>query len=283
MPTDDVACYYDRNTRRFLLVGSGRGRHNLHRELWAPGVGSASEAAGHINKVIGDHIAEIELGAEVGILDFGCGVGGTLFHLAERFPTARLGGITVSRRQVEIGERLATKLGYSDRCTFSLGDFQVADLGLRADVIVAVESFVHSDDAGAFLANAARHLRSGGRLIIADDFLALGKDSLDARQRAWVDHFIAGWRVPSVCTTSSLVAEAENHGLTAERVDDLTSLTRPGSRPRDRLTAVVSPLLARLGLGRIPFCGNLIGGNALQVGLREGFIRYRLVVLRRVP
>jgi hypothetical protein len=41
------------------------------------------------------------------------------------------------------------------------------------------------------------------------------------------------------------------------------------------------PLFARLGLARRPFFGNIIGGGALQVGLREGFIRYQLLVLRR--
>jgi hypothetical protein len=40
-------------------------------------------------------------------------------------------------------------------------------------------------------------------------------------------------------------------------------------------------LPARLGLGRIPFYGNMIGGNALQIGLREGVLRYELLVLRR--
>jgi hypothetical protein len=118
-------------------------------------------------------------------------------------------------------------------------------------------------------------------LILADDFLASPKDSLDARQRLRVEEFQAGWRVYAVCTTESLVAAAAARGLTAERNVDLTSHTRPGGRVRDRLVAALSPLAARLGLARFPFHGNMIGGNALQVGLREGFLRYQLLVLRR--
>lgn len=281
MPPDSVSHYYDSNTRRFLLMGSGRGAHSIHRELWGPGVGSAREAAGHIDRMVADEVARLVPGPSPLILDFGCGVGGTLFHLAERFRGARLHGITVSRRQVEIAERLARKLGHADRCTFSLGDFQTAELDLRADVIVAVESFTHCDSADAFFASAASHLREGGRLILADDFLASPWDSLDARQRLRVQELRTGWRVPAICTRESLVEAAGARGLGVERTVDLTAHTRPGSRVRDRLVAALSPLLARLGLGRFPFYGNTIGGNALQIGLREGFLRYELLVLRR--
>jgi tocopherol O-methyltransferase len=280
VPSDDVAHYYDRNTRRFLMMGSGRVGHTMHRELWGPGIESAREAADHINRVIADEIAGVNLGPQPTIVDFGSGVGGTLFHLAERFPTARLSGITVSRRQVEIAERLTRQLGYSDRCSFLLGDFQTTNLELSADAIVAVESFVHSDSMDAFLANASKHLRQGGHLIIADDFLVSEKDSLSADQRLRVEQFQAGWRVPAVCTAESLVEAAAKHGFGADKSVDLTSLTRPGSRVRDRVTAALSPLLVRLGLGRIPFYGNLIGGNALQIGLRDGLLQYRLLVFR---
>ena len=282
----DVARYYDRNTGRFLLFGTGRGVHAMHRELWAPGVGSAREALEHIHRLVTDEIAELAapeaVRSERIIVDFGCGVGGTLFRLAERFPDARLSGITVSRRQVEVARRLARELGYAARCSFALGDFQTAAPELQADAIVAVESFAHSDSADAFLASAARHLRPGGRLLIADDFLARREDDLEEGQRRRVEQLRTGWRVPAVCTTDELAGAAERHGLLLEKRIDLSSLTRPGRRVRDRLVAALGPLLVRLDLGRFPFYGNMIGGNALQIGLRERFLLYQLLVLRRV-
>jgi tocopherol O-methyltransferase len=281
VPSDSVSRYYDRNTRRFLLMGSGRGAHSIHRELWAPGVESAREAADHIDRMVADEIARLVPAPGPLVLDFGCGVGGTLFHLAERFPGARLHGITVSPRQVEIAERLAGELGHADRCTFSLGDFQTAELDVRADAIVAVESFAHCDSADAFFANAARHLREGGSLILADDFLAAPLGGLGARERQRVEELRSGWRVPAICTTESLGDAADARGFEVEKTIDLTAHTRPGSRLRDRLVAALGPLLARLGLGRFPFFGNIVGGNALQIGLREGFLRYQLLVLRR--
>ena len=282
---EDVGRYYDSNTRRFLLLGTGRGMRSMHRELWGPGVTSAREATDHIHRLVGEELSD--LGAtsapatERVIVDFGCGVGGMLFRLAERFPGARLRGITVSRRQVEIAERLARDLGYADRCSFAHGDFQSADLGVRADVVVAVESFAHAEGADAFLANAARHLRPGGRLLLADDFLAREEALLDELQRRRVAQLRAGWKVPSVCTVAHLETAAARHGLRVEKTIDLTPLTRPGRRVRDRVVAALAPLFVRLDLACIPFYGNMIGGNALQVGLRESFLLYHLLVLRK--
>jgi len=279
----DVARYYDSNTRRFLLMGGGRGAYAMHRELWGPGIGSAREASSYIDRVLGDEIATLAPSPNPVVVDFGCGVGGTLFHLAERFPGARLRGITVSPRQVEIAQRFARELGYADRCSFFLGDFQSADLELRADAVVAVESFAHSTDPDAFLSNVAKHLRPGGCLLVADDFLALDEGALDARQRHRVAQFQAGWRVPAACVDRELMDRARTYGLEVQKNVDLTALTRPGSRVRDRLTAAACAVLAPLGLSGIPFFGNLIGGNALQVGLRDGFLQYRLLLFRKRP
>ena len=196
--SESVARYYDRNTRRFLLVGRGTGTHSIHRELWGPGVGSAREAARYVDRLIADEIDAAADGPVRTIIDFGCGVGGTLFYLAERFAGARLHGVTISPKQVEIARRLLDRNGLAERCTVERGDFHSADLGLRADALVAVESLAHSDDVGAFLSNAVRHLAPGGRLLVADDFLVAEETSLDSEQRGHIDRFRAGWRVPGL-------------------------------------------------------------------------------------
>jgi len=275
----DVARYYDSNTRRFLRFGSGRDVHAMHRELWGPDVRSASDASDYVNRLLAEELADLAREVSPTILDFGCGVGGTLFRLAEHFPGARLVGVTVSPRQREIAESLASELGHASRCEIVVADFDATDLGMEADAVVAVESFTHSASATTFLANAARHLRPGGRLIVVDDFLSADEATLQARERVQVDRFRSGWRVPAVCTVEGFERAAAEQGLGREKLVDLTPLTRPGRRLRDKAIAVTAPVLASLGLTGLPFCGNLIGGNALQIGLREGFIRHALVVL----
>ncbi|MGE0159899.1 MAG: cyclopropane-fatty-acyl-phospholipid synthase family protein [Gemmatimonadales bacterium] len=281
----DVADYYERNTARFLFMGGGDARA-MHRELWGPGVTSSRGAVDHIDELLAAELADLSDRADALVLDFGCGVGGTVFRLAERLPAARFYGMTVSRRQVELAERLAASLGWSARCSFTLGDFHATDLEVRAQAVVAVESFAHSTRPGAFFANASRHLERGGRLLVADDFLTRDEGALDPAHRAHVERFRRGWRVPAVATFARVERDAAEHGLTLEKNVDLTPLTRPGARLRDRIVALTNPALVRfdtaVDLTRIPFFGNLIGGHALQTGLRSGFLEYRLLVFRKV-
>ena len=276
-----VARYYDRNTRRFLLVGRGRGSHTIHRELWGPGVSSAREAVGYVDRLIGDEITALAAQPPSCLVDFGCGVGGTLLHLAERFPDAPLHGVTISTVQVEAAEKLARRADVADRCTFTCGDYCAVDLGVRATAVVAVESMAHGADIDAFMANTSRHLEPGGALIVVDDFLAAPLSTLAEVRRKRVEQLRGGWQLHGLGTVEHVVGEAARHRLALRKNLDLSDYTRPGSRLRDHLVALVSPVADRLGLSGVPFFGNMIGGNALQIGLRDGYIRYRMLVFER--
>lgn len=274
---ENLARYYDRNTARFLFVGPGRDTYSIHRELWGPGVTSASEAAAYIDGLMGDKIAKSNPDGPTAVVDFGCGVGGTLLSLAHRFPDMSLHGVTISKRQVDIARRLAERAGVSDRMNLKHADFHDVDLAVEADAVLAIESLAHSGDRAAFLATAKRHLRPCGRLLVADDFLATEAQRLSSAQRSCVERFRRGWMLPGLCTVDRLMDDAGRAGLSLREDVELTELARPGSRTRDRLVALVAPLADRCGLSPIPFFGNMIGGHALQVGLSEGFIRYRLL------
>jgi tocopherol O-methyltransferase len=279
-PEHDVAHYYDRNTGRFLRFGGARDSYAIHRALWGPGVTTDREAGNFINRWLAEAIRELGIPEPGSLVDLGCGVGGTLFHLAESFPESRLHGVTISRRQVEVANHLRSSRKGGERCRFVHGDFHSLALGLEADVVVAVESFVHSNSPEAFLHSAEAHLRPGGLLFVVDDFLARPRNELGEVSRRRVREFEAGWRLGSLCTVEELQTAGKGSGLEAVRCSDLTHLIRPG-RPRDRLIALLNPLFRRGGLVRVPFFANMIGGHALQVGLVEGFLRYCTVVLRR--
>jgi SAM-dependent methyltransferase len=284
-----VAEYYDRNTSWFLRFGRSRRSVAIHRELWGPGVRTPEEAGAYINGWIADAVVQL---VEAGTLppprvffDLGCGVGGTLFQLAERFPEAHLHGVTLSRRQVEWAEQLRASREGGARCHFLQGDFHRLDFGvgtasIEADVSVAIEAFVHARAPVAFLRTAAEHTRAGGRLFLVDDFLTRPRKSLSPTERQRVSEFEAGWRLGSLCTVDALCADASQNGWVPRQITDLTPLFRPG-RLRDRLIARLSPWFQRAGWGRIPFFGNMIGGNALQIGLTEGFLRYQCIEFER--
>jgi SAM-dependent methyltransferase len=183
--------------------------------------------------------------------------------------------VTISDRQLARARSLAGSLGLSSRCTFARADFHEDDLGTDFDVAVAIESFVHADAPERFFQAAGRSLRPGGLLIVVDDFLAEPLERLDTRRRRCVRDFQDGWRVPSVCTPAAAADAAAAAGFVPDGAEDLSALVRL-RRARDRALARVSPLLGRAGLVGIPLFGNMIAGDALRIGLEEGFLSYRM-------
>lgn len=277
-----VARYYDSNTRRFLTVGGGGGTLSIHRHLWGPGVRTTAEASGYVNHLLADVIRERCDARDLTILDMGCGVGGTLFHLAEACSESRLHGITISETQRELGNRGARQRGVDARCEIHHGDFESTALGITADVIVAVESFVHGSSRERVMEWIADHLSHRGLLLLVDDFIASPELAATPGGRRHIEDFQAGWRAPGVCSVEDVTRSAARAGLHLLTDRDLTPMIRLG-RPRDRAIAMVSPLFRVAGLSRIPFFGNMIGGNALQAGLRSGLFEYRFLVLERSP
>ena len=277
---DPVADYYDASTRRFLAIGESGHALAIHRPLWAKGVQTPEQAAAYVNAMIAD-VAEAALGGTpTRVHDLGCGVGGTLFHLAQVWPTATLCGVTISAEQVSIAQAHAQTRQLQDRCLFVRSDFTLPMTLPQADLVIAIESHVHAADAAAFLTAARRHLRPEGVLIIVDDLLERPQDTLSAAHHRLVAAFKRGWRLGHVPDRNGLVDHAAKIGFTAVSNTDLTPLLRL-NRWRDIALRGVGPVADQLGLSRQPLFGNMIGGNALTESYRAGIMRYSMVVLRK--
>lgn len=274
-----VARYYDASTRRFLVMGGSGAALAIHRPLWGAGVTGPAMAAAHVNDLIAD-AAETALGAPPArVTDLGCGVGGTVLHLAHRWPEAELTGITISAQQAGMAEGHAAARGVAGRCRFLRSDFLMPTTLPCADLVIAVESHVHAPDAASFLQAARRHLRPGGVLLLVDDMLARPEDSLTSAETRRLRQFRRGWRLGHVPDHEGLAALAGSMGWQTEAVMDLSGLLRL-NRLRDRALRVAGPLADRLGLAGVPLFGNMIGGNALTESYRAGQMRYTLMVLR---
>ncbi len=275
-----IARYYDRNTRRFLRHGGSGDALAIHRPLWAPGIVTAEAAAGHVNDLCAE-TAERLLGRPPGrVADLGCGVGGTLLHLARRWPLARLEGLTISPEQARIAARHAGSRGLGGRVAVQCGDFLQQEAGRAgAELVVAIESHVHAPDAAAFLRAAAGRLAPGGVLLVVDDMLSRPEAELTGPQRRRISAIRQGWRLGHLGTADGLSEAAAADGLAEVARRDLTGWLHL-YRLRDRALRVAGPLADVLGLGRWPLFGNMIGGNALTCAYREGLMRYTLLAFR---
>ena len=112
------------------------------------------------------------------ILDMGCGLGATLRSIARRMPAASLHGITLVPWQLEHGGLLNQAAPETASIALTLGDYQrTAHENASFDGVYAIESSCYATGANksAFLSEAHRILRPGGRIVVADGFLGPGK------------------------------------------------------------------------------------------------------------
>lgn len=273
--------YYEASTSRFLRIGGSGQVAAIHRGLWPEGVRDAAEAADQINIRLAE-LAERLLGRPPArVRDLGCGVGGTLLHLASRWPGTQLDGVTLSAEQVRIAGRLIAERGQTARLRVAQGDFLAPDPGMApADLVLAIESHVHAPSARAFLKAALQGLAPGGLLVIVDDMLSRPEHDLTPREAARLSTFRRGWHLGHVTDPARLVSEAQALGLEPVAQEDLTQLLNL-ARARDIALRAAGPLADAMGLGRWPLFANMIGGNALTESYRAGTMRYVMAAFQR--
>ena len=267
--------FYDRNTSLFRRFGEGR--TSIHRAVWGRGVADRADAFHYVEERL------LSLVADVGrprVVDLGCGVGGSLLHLAARRDDLTADGLTISRPQVEAAAGLVADAGLTGRVRVRQGDFLAPPEDLRgADLVFSIEAFVHGPDPAAYFRAAALLLRPGGVLALCDDLLTPAGVAAGPEGRRRLDDFRAGWRVGSLVTVDDAVRMAADAGLTVVSDDDLTPWLEL-RRPRDRAIRVVVDATRPLH-PRSEYWRSLSGGDALQRCLGTGLVDYRLLVLRR--
>jgi SAM-dependent methyltransferase len=117
-------------------------------------------------------------GPSVRILDMGCGLGATLRSFARRLPESDLNGITLVPWQLQHGLQFNHASPEGRNITLTLGDYERTTYpSATFDAVFAIESscYGRAADKSAFLQEAHRLLRSGGRIVVADGFLGPGK------------------------------------------------------------------------------------------------------------
>ena len=274
--TDLVRRYYEQHTRTFVAFGQGGSLGTMHRAVAGPGVTTKAEAFRYVEDMIVAVARGLPPGASPAhVTDLGCGVGGSLCYLASRLPIVGT-GITLSPTQAMLARERIAAAGLSDRLKIIAGDFGDVPADVPpADLVFAIESFVHALDAARFFTQCRRLVRPGGALVICDDFrrAAAGPEATAA-----VERFCRGWHINTLLEPDNLRGLARAAGFRHESTTDLTPYVEIG-RPRDRFVDVLAGPIERLPW-RWSRLDPWLGGSALQTCLRQGWLGYDFVVFR---
>lgn len=273
---EQVASYYDANTRRFLRFGGSGETAAIHRQIWAPGVETSHQAFLYLNQLVARAVQPaLLLHAPPRLLDLGCGVGGTTTWLAERLEVALI-GVTNSAVQREVATDRARRLGLENRCQFLLADFMALPPVGPLNAACAIESFVHAPDASRFFSQLNRQIVAGGRLVICDDFLAEPAGTSDGESAGWLARFRRDWHINTLITLNAAKGIAQRAGFRLVEATDLSAYLRSFHPVVLRTVAWLTQLPLRSA-----YWQNLSGGAALQVCVSRGWTSYLALIFEK--
>lgn len=142
-------------------------RQRIWRDVFGPEYPEGVEPYSYVTVTELHRFAEeVQVNAGQCLVDIGCGRGGPGLWVTAA-TGARLIGVDIASSALAAARRRADGLGLADRVEFRTGSFE--DPGLAdgsADAVMSVDALLFAPDKAAALANLARILRPGGRLVL---------------------------------------------------------------------------------------------------------------------
>jgi tocopherol O-methyltransferase len=263
-----VSHYYDQTRFDYRAVWYNDDNFAFHFGYYDRSVVTHHQALNNTNRVLAD-IARIAPGDRV--LDAGCGLGSSSFWLAMH-RQAEVVGITPVAHQVNKAREIARIKGLHDRVEFHLADYTRTHFADESfDVVWALESLCHAPVKAAFYREAARLLRPGGRLIVAE-YMRTSRE-LAPETKALMGHWLDGWSIPDLNTRDEHLTDAKGAGLFDLQLFDNTRHAYRSLRRLYKLAVLAWPIneiFHRLGMRSKTQYGNVVASLRQYQLLRQG-------------
>ena len=172
MGKDEVVSYYRKSWPLIIKILQVDKTYCIHHGYYEKGIQTHLQSVLRMNDVIGNLLGLDALGNQTQhILDAGCGIGGTIIHLAKKYPQVLFKGITLLPEHIELAQKLAKEHQVHENTDFLLADFlNTGFTSNQFDAIYLIESACYAPKKHVLLHELYRILKSGGILVIIDCF-----------------------------------------------------------------------------------------------------------------
>ncbi len=167
---DNVVAYYTETWLSRLRRGHNPRSRAIHFGLMGDAPPDPCEAKLRTNLEV--HAALRGLaGRPARVADLGCGVGGTVLHLARLEPEWRFVAVNIGADQLAMARELALEAGVLSRIELNHASFTSLTIeDATLDAAYAIESLCHASDRALAVRTIARALRPGGSFCVIDFF-----------------------------------------------------------------------------------------------------------------
>jgi MPBQ/MSBQ methyltransferase len=192
----EIADYYD-DTVIDYNVWSEEGY--LHFGYWRPWMNPFARRPmlESMNRKIFEHLRLTEMSTGQ-VVDLGCGIGAVSRYGSQLFPQLNFHAVSISPGQIaEARRRHALPTNQGRRVEYYCADYHRIPLAeAAADGVFYLESLCHSTRPDEALAEAARVLKPGGRIVLTDGYLLRPLEKSSRLFRYVVEGVAHNWAVP---------------------------------------------------------------------------------------
>ena len=218
-----IVSYYEECDNAYRDAWGMDQNMQLNLGIWNKDTKKLSEALVNLNN---EMMQVANLTKQDHVLDAGCGVGGTLIHFAKKVGCTGV-GITLTPHQADKANENAKKEGVDHLVSFQVMDYcETSFKDESFTLITGMESICYAEPKMAFLKEAKRLLKTGGRIAIADNLQ--GKDNLtDKEYKSLYTNAFNGCKVNSLDTENQYQTNLEELQFKNIQCIDETDRIRP--------------------------------------------------------